>query len=971
MRRNVTLICKQGGHKVALDYARVLDSQGFPLLVNFANMESYPQATEAEHLVNERTGALIFIISTDLFPGASKTSRSGEESAALRRAIAKLSVNPSFKLFLVVIDDEAEGLVKSTWINQHQWLRNSAQTREAILNASQEPFDSNPLQHEMSSFKNVESIISDLEPASSVERIANVRVSNEHISYEIFRCKHRIRTDGEITYYIHLHRWITISNTAKHLIEHYPAEAAAKSKMIVLNIEKGHVRPSERLANVGMAFQCSSVEYLETLVSRLIENTANSAHVAGARAAPRTFVEPQVCEGRGQPPRDYHVIKEWLGGPQSGALILMGQGGIGKTWAMLNLRERITTAGITFSRQIDRKIIFISSTDVTGGLARSTFQGAGITLYDLYVASHAAGSSEGSASSPLPRDIFYNALELGTLVVFVDGLDEVVTRYRSQFDAIHFFNDLTARLSGESDGKVVISCRTLFFDQEDFRLSPGIRVFELLAFDAHRRDEFLSEAFPGLPRKLEKAAALSERLAVSSEGRYVPFVLDLIKDVIRKEADGGGQEAIEQFHSGILILTDVNDRIVGQFCRREIGKTPDPMRALSVDQQVTIFSRLARGVEAAHGGIRPEVFEEMLSQCLAKKEVRAYIDQFLNHPFISQSTYEESGLVDFRFDFMPEYFLMLDAVGRLRSNTPLDADDVRIFTKLCALNTPFCRGINNRLALEDTEFYLMLIQMNEQVASLISRDFLPEDSEILRPDSAAAKFSYAMVSLLAAHEARNQPLQKEQFTNGLKQVFGDDRSLKGVVLLDGFVHDEERVRIDFRDLRVEDSLFRAVDIWNCDYNVESVFSRCRFINCSGSFASSSGMNHATFDSSCQLDDVFEHTYAHGRKRVSNTHEQNIDSIKSFVEDFYKQAHFRQISYDNIERYYGKSNSVIPFKKLYNLMKIHGIVEERNKGNYTQISIAKSAMVAAEQLITQNWLSGPLEKIAIELRNAAL
>ncbi|HEX8480945.1 MAG TPA: hypothetical protein VF650_03485 [Allosphingosinicella sp.] len=931
-------------------------------------MEGYSQTDDPEHLVNANTGALIFVISADHFPRGAKASGGNGDADALRKALRLLSPNNGFKLYLIVIDDEAEALVKSTWMNDLQWLRDSPKTREDILASLREPFNGTSQWREISAFKNVASIIGDLEPASTIRLLARESVSAERVSYEIFRCDHRVR--NEVAYYIHLHRGITISNTSRHLAAQHPEVAAAPGKMIVLSVEKGHVRPGDRVAHVKTAFACEAVEYLESLVSKLIRNAAVEAHVAGGRSAPRTFVKPQVRERPHHPPSDYSIVTSWLSGPQSGALILVGQGGIGKTWAMLNLRELITSGAMSFSRQIDRSVAFIASTDVTRGLGRGAFEEQGITLYDLYYASQMAASGDGSPASPLPKEMFYNALELGSLIVFVDGLDEVMTRYRSQFDPIHFFNDLSTRLSGESDGKVVISCRSLFFDQEDFRLYPGIKVLELLAFDTERRNEFLREALEGLPRKLEKATALSESLAALPDGRYVPFVLDLIKDVIRKEADGDEQEAIEPFNSDLLTSNNLNDRIVGQFCRRETGKTPDPIRSLPVDEQVRVFCRLARQMEAAKGGIHRAAFEAILESCLNKKEVGAYAEHFLSHPFISQEDYAQRQLVQFRFDFMPEYFLVLDATARIRADVPIDEEDIRIFTKFCAFNTPFCCGLVERLHYDDLEFYLKLMQMNEQATAVIAEGFPAEDADILRPDSAKAKFSYAVVSLLAAHESRNQPLQRERFTEALKQVFGGDRSLKGVVLLDGFVRDDERIRIDFRDVHVENSLFRAVDVWNCTYNKETVFSYCRFMNCPGSFAPSSGMQDATIDATCQVDEDFERTYARGHIKTRSTQDQNIEAIKSFIEDFYRQAHFRAVNKLNLERFYGKSNSVVPFKRLFALMKRHKVIDERDKGHYVEVAVARTAMAAAEQLITQNMLASPLEEIAIELRNSS-
>ena len=136
------------------------------------------------------------------------------------------------------------------------------------------------------------------------------------------------------------------------LAQRHPKIAKAKNKLIVLSVEKGQVRPGQRLSNIKAAFNCDTVEYLERLVSKLIGNAAPEARISDAHAVKHSFVEPQVRASRDQPPRDYSLVKDWLKGPNSGALILVGQGGIGKTWAMLDLLDQVSSRRIELSRQI-------------------------------------------------------------------------------------------------------------------------------------------------------------------------------------------------------------------------------------------------------------------------------------------------------------------------------------------------------------------------------------------------------------------------------------------------------------------------------------------------------------------------------------------------------------------------------------------------------------------------------------------
>lgn len=955
---------------MALAYAKLVKEAGLPLLVNFPSKDGY-QIAEPAQLVSSRTAAIIVIVSEDLFPTSGHDPKIKIENEVIQALFSVARTNTGPRMFLVVVDEVSEVRIQNTWMSQLQWLRDSAITREQILERLRDLAESEPANEEMSAFDNAASIISAVELGSTIERIAAERVSAEKISYEIFECRHKIR-QGDVHYYVHLHRWITISNTAAHLKLKYSHIFGSRDQTIVLSIEKGQRRLKDRIANIQTAFSCKDVQYLEGIASKLVSETMDVVSPARTHMVARKFVEPQVRKGLGtsNPPSEYRCVTDWLGSPRSGVLVLVGQGGIGKTWAMMNLRQIISTRRLHFTKPTDRNVVFISSTDIARGYGRLLHQAQEITLYDLYCASRDTDDTEDPRGRRLSRETFYNALELGSLIVFIDGLDEIITRHRGRFNAISFFNDLTERLTGESDGKVVVSCRNIFFDRDECQiLFPYIETLELLAFDSDRRHKFFSDGLGEMPRRFKRAVDLSDRIAALPDGRFVPFVLDLIKDVLLEQADESGGDDVDRFQSEILNPSDVYDRVVGQFCHREMVKILDPLHELSVDEQVRIFCGVARHSGAPIGEVSRSVLELMVSALMRRKDVKGYVDNFVTHPFISQDVFASSRIVDFRFDFMPEYFLMLDALQRLVEGAGVDKDDIRVYNRFCSMNSPFCQGIVSRVTIPATDFRFRLIQMYEQAWDVIEKDFpAPEEElEILEPDSAVAHFSFALVSLLAAYETRLGPLASESFTSALREVFGVGDVLRRVALLDGFIREEERLKIDFRGLRVEECLFHSVDIWSCQFDEGTVFSRCRFLNCAGVFSRASGVHLATFEPDCQVDAEFERVYASGNKKIRSTETQNIEAIKTFVADFYRQGGFRRITKDNIERYYGHSGTGIPFNRIYRLMKRYAVIEEESRGNYVEVRIAREAAPAAERLITQGVLSGRLRDVAVDLR----
>jgi hypothetical protein len=303
----------------------------------------------------------------------------------------------------------------------------------------------------------------------------------------------------------------------------------------------------------------------------------------------------------------------------------------------------------------------------------------------------------------------------------------------------------------------------------------------------------------------------------------------------------------------------------------------------------------------------------------------------------------------------------------MTDDAQLEDDDVRILDKFSSVNSYFCRGVVERLTGDVSEFRFKLVRMLEQAWEILQQRFPDGDQDILRPDSAAAQFSFALVSLLATYEGRAGPLNAASFTSALVDVFGEGNTLRRIALLDGFVRGDERIRIDFRGLRVEDCLFRSVDVWNCHYDEHTLFAKCRFMHCSGTFSKASGILSADFQPDCQFDAEFERIYEAGNKKIQNTEGQNIESIRSFIADFYKQGGFQKKGKDNIERYYGFSNCSVPFGKIYKAMKKHNVIEEVDQGRWIDVRISNKASAAAEKFLTQGVLGGPLKAVALDLR----
>jgi hypothetical protein len=384
---NVTIVAQPDAHVCALAYASIAHSFGLSVTVNFPNAEGYARSRKTEELVNRNTNILIFVLSHQMISFKGKGLGDVEpELNCLRIALAPDRDPKDIDVFLIVADAQTESDISSyPWIANRQWLRDSARTRQRVgdlLSASGVSASPRPI----SAFGNVEAILRELEPSSTVKRIAEERDSSENISYEIFTCTHKFRS--ETTYYLHLHRGITISATANHLKLNYPKIFDDRRKMIVMSIEPSQSAIERRIDNVKFALNSDHAEYFENLLSNIIAIRPDNQYVE------RTFIEPQVREFTDSSPSDFSVIRRWLVSPHPGTVVLYGQGGIGKTWSILNLRDAVKSGSAKFTRDMPRQVIYIASTDIKHTLSRRTQPNITLTLYDLYVAAHLAEFGE-------------------------------------------------------------------------------------------------------------------------------------------------------------------------------------------------------------------------------------------------------------------------------------------------------------------------------------------------------------------------------------------------------------------------------------------------------------------------------------------------------------------------------------------------------------------------------------------------
>lgn len=971
MKPSVSVICQVDGHVVADEYAALIASLGFPVVVNFPSTKGYTRAESPGAIASTLTAMVILIVSVAWFRRTSHAPAFHVDPEVVQKIFSLSSGHGNIRIFPVIIDDESQALVPSIWIGKLQWFRDSVETRNQLLSYVSQLDNISAFDESLTHFEGVMSTIKSIETASDVTVAEQVKVRQSNIAYDVYECRHRIH--GTTTVYVHLYRGISISATAEHYKGNFKSRNLNATEFIVMNHERGQVQLNDRKENVKRAFSNDKVSYIEDLISIQLKNILGDIEIEGPKQVDRAFLEPQIrsanLSGTNAAGSDFEKLMSWLAAETAGVIVLEGQGGIGKTWTMNECRARVLSGSIKFDRAMERRVIFITSTDVNRPGSYLNDVRTYMTLYDLFVASERARMDKMDSTELLHRDTFYNALELGNIIVMVDGLDEIIARHRPKFDPDFFFSDLQARMTGVSNVKVIISCRKIFFDQFEFNTSfPSVQTYELLAFDERLRDEYFQRSLSGLHSKIAKAYSLSDQIARLADGRFVPFVLSLIVDMMKEEADNGVLSDFKDFSSEQLDTLDYNDRIVGQFCEREIRKVGDPLRSLTVDQQLAVLCEMARRIEDTKGRPDAGLLRIIIAEVTLLRSVDEILDTFLSHPFVETARSGKYTLVSLRFDFMSSYFLMQGIKRRLLGLDELDGVDIGILRKYCTPGTFFCVELAKRLGSDDDDFGLRLVELRESGENIIERTMPPGENNILSLDSAATEFSWAVFSLMCAYLQHRSRFDAETLTSWIRSLYSESGHISRLALLAGFGGDGWGVRLDFRGVKLSECLFQSVNIWDFHYDSVTEFQRCRFVNCVGVRRRDSDISVSTFHSSCIKDDVFESVFSAGQEKVEDAQERIKRDIISFVADFYSSGQFSEWSEEYIKKHYLMANPVVPYKKIFAAAKDTGLlVRNEKKKDRIRFMIAIGDRPAVERLVTQGVISGKLKEIAIALR----
>ena len=561
------------------------------------------------------------------------------------------------------------------------------------------------------------------------------------------------------------------------------------------------------------------------------------------------------------------ALDSWYACPASPLMIVKGYGGIGKTTLVKQFLDNINKADHNVG------LMFIDSTEIIDGLLRASRAEKKIDdLYDFYAAQKQRAEI---LTKSFSKDLLKLSVDNGSLVIVLDGIDEVIAKLGSKFDIASFISSIVDGYSDNMErGKILVTCRDNFW--RDVNGGDVVREITLLPFNENLAGEFFSQAFKGARVKVNRAMEMAGKLALRhvstevDEAVYIPYVLDLIVYLLKHEEEFSHEEVQLVRPSRILNLKVSNDYLVGSVCGREIKK----LNNYDIDTQINFlidFSVSKSGCVSLYDV--KNAFERSTSLQVNDE----FVEKLTGHPLLSCA----DNKLYFRYDFFYDYFKVLYLVRYFTLNDikTLDEQVIDVLNTYVGFDNEFSRSIAQRIPFND-DFAIFALETVDVLKTKLAEGIAAE-IHVLR-----GAISGILSLLLTIKLFQHNSLDTASNTEILKELFFNGNSFDGICIVGLSSSDRAKPIFDFRGAKISASHFEGYDyFWDCPVDEATRFYSSTFVALEprAGFRIKSFPN--TFDPNCDVSDISFHI----EKREKESVDERAD-LKSRLTQFFKLFH---------------------------------------------------------------------------------
>jgi len=649
------------------------------------------------------------------------------------------------------------------------------------------------------------------------------------------------------TYYLYLYEGINQTQTLNVLKEFHNIIFKDKNLVIFIPLEKGLRKQNTRKKNIEDKFKPVNIFFIDDFIreqctpSIIQEETGRFLSISN-------FVAP-IIKTLSVDMSVENYLSDWLDKSEEPLMVVKGTGGIGKT----TFAQYV--ADIAKLKNNNATILFIDSVLIKDSLIKNRRHGS-FRVYDFY---EALFSITESLTEKLSEEVFTLNIDAGNIILVIDGLDEVISKI-PEFNVKDFISSIKDSSKNLGGGKVIITCRTHFWDA--IQEKGDFTEIELEPFNKQQAQIFFEKSFQANEAKVKKGLRLAEEFRFPEDSvskTFDPYVLDIIRSIVSNEVSTLETD-LSLFSSKLLKSEIKNDYIIYRVCDRERKR----IGQISVDDQIKFFIHLA---VVNRGFVRSHNFKNEIEDALNRRIDSSKVESFKSHPFLKK----DGSAIVFRYDFLADIFKSIYINSNFdfgNISNKVDKHFLEVVGENCWMGSTLNQEVVNRIKIWNDESQMVIADIIEQI--------------IKKQDLSLPRKTKTIANLFNLALTINFKFLTNDITTNttlLIALFGTrEKTIKNLALVN--ISADHKIRFDFSGLEISNAYIDNYNgFWNCNFDSKTAFHNSTFLNLS-LLQKSSTVTSAEF-----IDCTFDSEAESSLNRIVSRSENRVEQSKLFLNDF--------------------------------------------------------------------------------------
>jgi len=575
-------------------------------------------------------------------------------------------------------------------------------------------------------------------------------------------------------------------------------------------------------------------------------------------------------------------------------LLVLAPGGMGKSTMCDVLANRINVNN-------NQRAVLIKSEDFKRHENPNFFKSFSVeNVYDLY---EVYSRIKNNTTNPhFSKDLFNISFLCGNLVIFIDGLDELISIFQENFNTKSFLESLIELNRQLGQAKIIVTSREYYWKENEYieHIEDEIDEINLLGFDEETWGKYLENRFKSFPDKEKCIKKIKKYINISQltdDGIVIPFFVDVISEVIYEEISTTSSDLKLNFSNRDYNSNDsLIDYLIYVLLDREIIRQG---YNISLKNFMSIF----KDISAEFGSINN---------------------------------------ASFKYDFLSSYFITLYLIDCILANT-VNKYSIKHLSNLYSRKNQILKDLASFFSANKKDINAAISNFLATLLNLYKNDQSgPDKSKIEKSIS-------ALMYLLQLCNGNSLP--KEKRTELIKEVYKNDK-IDSIFIWGDFFP------IDFSNTEVWNSKFINYSNFCKSKFENSTFYYCLFEGID-TYSGFKDISNITFDSTCDIGELSKIINTNDSRRQK--YQLAEDELKKFFRSFYDRGVFTKKLIEQIA--FSLKNNKIGKNFLFKLVKDKLIVYDSIGKRY---SISTKFQRSVHQLLVNNLINRDIDQLLKEI-----